>query len=1272
MKWLGRKITQVRLQLDGGHRFGSLPHHPKFSYIRVLLFMMRPHKTITRWRIPRFPLIIFLILIFSALAQSGYAQKKGDDLDDLDKSIEAEIKAEMEAAKAAEKAAKAKAKEEADAKKNAAAAAAKKAKEEAAAAKAAEAAAAAKAKKEAEARKAAEAKQKQYDDLIAKGDGLLASKSYDKAVEAYNGALKVKPNDSGAQAKITLAKKKKAEEEAAVKAAAAAARDKKFQDAISRGDDMLAAKDYDKAVTAYQEALKVKPGDAGAQAKLDSVAKAREAAKQAELDDKFAGFIKQGDDHLASKSFDKAETAYKEAVKLKPNDPQGKSKLDALKKAREAALAKEKDDQFNQALAKGDDQLAKNEFAEARKSFQEALGIKPGDATAEARIKKVDDAEKAAANAAQKEKFDGFISQGDDFLKQKDFDKARGAYNEALKVIPGDAGAQKKLSDVDAAEKAAEQQEKETKFNDFIKQGDDLLAGKDFAKARSAYNEAGKVLPGDSRVDAKLKAVDAAESAAKNAELESEFTGLIQKGDDLLAKKDFAKARDAYNEALGVIAGDARALDKIKAVDAAEAAENQAQLEGKYTDMLKQGDDLLASKDFDKAEDAYRSAKELLPEDPRADQKLKEVANQRQAAADAEKAKAEAEKQAQIEEKYNAAISAGDQFLSGKNYAKARDSYNEALSVKPGDSGATNKLAEVDRQEAAAKKAEQDAAAAAAQAQEDEKFNGFLSQGDDWLADGKFDKARASYQQALDMRPGDATASSKMKAVDQKEAELKDAALAKEQAAKKAAEDEKFNGFISQGDDWLADNKYDKAKASYQQALDMRPGDATASARMKSVDKKQEEALNAQKSAEEAKAKAELNEQISALITKGDAELSSGNFDKAREIYGEAKSLDPSNPAPDKKIAEANRKEKAAQDAEKNKQLAAEQAALDKEFNGYLEKGDRYMASEEFSKALEEYGKASELKPNDATLASKMKAVTSARDAALAKKAEQEQAAAREETEREYQTLVQQGDKFLNKKDYSKATSAYNEAKKLMPGKSEIAAKLKAVEDAKNAEVAAAEAKQNAKRQEELKKQADEIVLVANDLYNRRKRDDAKAKYQEALDLYPSHVEARAKMDEILKKEEEKALAQKRRAEEAKRKKDEEIAQKRAEEAARKKLAEEREAQRQRIAEAKAKAAANRASNPPSTNRFKTETLDDSGPVRKDKLKFRLDLARKYGDGITEEVIEEEGKTTLRRVVVKEGVGDEFLRVKHSWGGTFYFKNGLAISYYTWKVQTEP
>lgn len=78
-----------------------------------------------------------------------------------------------------------------------------------------------------------------------------------------------------------------------------------------------------------------------------------------------------------------------------------------------------------------------------------------------------------------------------------------------------------------------------------------------------------------------------------------------------------------------------------------------------------------------------------------------------------------------------------------------------------------------------------------------------------------------------------------------------------------------------------------------------------------------------------------------------------------------------------------------------------------------------------------------------------------------------------------------------------------------------------------------------------------------------------------------------------------------------------------------------------------------------------------SGDIEKVSMEdYRKELGEQFPSGITETVSEEGNKIITTRIVVKDGRGDRYKKVEHSWGGVFFFKNGDAVTERVWNQET--
>jgi tetratricopeptide (TPR) repeat protein len=69
---------------------------------------------------------------------------------------------------------------------------------------------------------------------------------------------------------------------------------------------------------------------------------------------------------------------------------------------------------------------------------------------------------------------------------------------------------------------------------------------------------------------------------------------------------------------------------------------------------------------------------------------------------------------------------------------------------------------------------------------------------------------------------------------------------------------------------------------------------------------------------------------------------------------------------------------------------------------------------------------------------------------------------------------------------------------------------------------------------------------------------------------------------------------------------------------------------------------------------------------------FKEQLLKEYPNGVTEETVEKKRSTIYRRVVVRDGDANEYLKVVHSYGATFYFKNKQSVTQNVWLKEAFP
>ncbi|MCK6649301.1 MAG: hypothetical protein L6Q66_06580, partial [Bacteroidia bacterium] len=845
-----------------------------------------------------------------------------------------------------------------------------------------------------------------YAAAISKGDAAFSSKDYANAKAAFNEAVALKATEQYPKDKI------KEIDQLIAKEMSAKQLEDKYNAAIAKGDKALSAKDYVTAKAGYSEALALKASEQYPKDKLaevdkalaDAAAEKEKLAKEKELETKYKAAVAKGDAALKLKTYDAAKAAYNEALTLKSAEQYPKDKIaeiDALI-AKEMG-AKELDEKYKAAIAKGDAAFKLKSYDEAKSGYNEALGFKPAEAYPKTKLAEIDKAiaDAAAKDAADKErlakekelteKYNAAIAKADASLAAKEYDAAKTAYSEASTLKGTEKYPKDKIAEINAIlAKEMGAKELEKKYADAISKGDAALTAKDYATAKTQYNAAialkpAEQYPKDKLAEAEKALADANAAKEKDAAekaKEAKYKAAIAKGDAAMTAKTYAAAKTAYNEALTVKPGEQYPQDKIaeaeKLMGDAVAEKERAATEAKYKSAIAKGDAAMTAKTYVAAKTAYNEALAVKPGEQYPQDKIAEAEKlMGDAAAEKERAATEA--------KYKAAITKGDAAMTAKTYAAAKTAYNEALAVKPGEQYPQDKIAE-------AEKLMGDAAAEKERAATEAKYKSAITKGDAALKLKTYDAAKAAYTEALGVKPGEQYPKDKISEIEKLLADL----AAKNASAKEV--DEKYKAAVAKADAALSAKSYDEAKSAYNEALGIKPNEKYPKDKIASID-----ALIAN----EASAK-EKEAKYKDAIAKGDAAFTAKDYGTAKTAYTEAGTLKSTEQYPKDQLAKINA-------------LLADQAkgkALQEKYDAAIKAGDDAFTEKNYTLAITSYKSAQTLKPNEPYPANKIAEANRAIDTESKAKAKEQQ----------YKDLVAKGDKLMASKDYKMAKSAFQDA----------------------------------------------------------------------------------------------------------------------------------------------------------------------------------------------------------------------------------------------------
>ncbi|MBO6056761.1 MAG: tetratricopeptide repeat protein [Bacteroidales bacterium] len=506
-----------------------------------------------------------------------------------------------------------------------------------------------------------------------------------------------------------------------------------FQSLIASGDKEYANKEYIKAKTYYQEALRIKPNDASAKNKLDNtLQKIREENKKEE---QFFEYIDNGDNFYSNNELEKALAEYNKALKIFPKDEYALGKKQEIT----TILKDEKDklDSFNEMVALGDNLLKQEKYAEAVMQYESALKLYPNNSAAKSKYQ--DAKSKKEVYDLKVSEFERLCSQGQEFTLRRKYAEAIDAYEQALQIFPA-----KEISD-----KVTELQAKKQVADNYdakITEADALYEDRSYNEAKAAYQEALSVIPNDSyalgmiaRVDEIVNSPEYRKIQSDKAKIDSDFANFISKGESAESAKNYELALSYYVNALELKPNNADALAKKKNAEdmilyteqqrkeqeRLAAAEAERQRKEQIQSLINTGNQQITSKQYAEAEHTFNQVLALDPNNVVATEKLGVIAGFYE------------EIQRQKQENYNRAMSEGQYAMDSRNFAEAIRQYNIALTNKPGDEAATQQLTLAQQNENMRVAGLQN------------EYNGYITKADAQFQTKNYDKAIELYTKAM-------------------------------------------------------------------------------------------------------------------------------------------------------------------------------------------------------------------------------------------------------------------------------------------------------------------------------------------------------------------------------------------------------------------------------------------------------------------------------------------------------------------------------------------
>lgn len=530
------------------------------------------------------------------------------------------------------------------------------------------------------------------------------------------------------------------------------------------------------------------------------------------------------------------------------------------------ASAQVQEPTYQSLISSGDKEFANKEYLKAKTCYQEALRMKPNDATAKNKLDKTLNI--IREESKKEEEFFEHLDLADAYYNNGELQNALAEYDNALKVMPNDKYSLSKKNEI--TELFQREKEKLDSFNNMVAIGDNLLADEKFAEAVMQYESALKLFPDDNSVQKKLTEAQG-KNEAFNVKM-SEFERFKKEGHDFELRKKYVEAIDSYQKALQIFPQDTEVPAIITSIQA------KKDVADRYDAKIREADALYESQSYQEARSTYQAALTDIPNDSYAQEmitRIDEIINREEL----ERIQKEKEK---LDNDFAELINKGENAESSQDYELAISFYVQALELKPNSLEATSKKENAENQilrlQQLAEERERQAAIEA-ENQRLANIQNLINVGNQQITDNKYAEAELTFNEVLKIDSNNATAIAQLEAI---------ARIYEDQRQK----EENYQFAMSEGAAALTNQDYKEALKQFNIALANKPNDEAAAQQIASA--QQMEKLHLES----------LQNEYNILITKADAQFNTKNYDKATEFYTQAMNLNLGNPYPSDRIKE--------------------------------------------------------------------------------------------------------------------------------------------------------------------------------------------------------------------------------------------------------------------------------------------------------------------------------------------------------------------------------
>jgi tetratricopeptide (TPR) repeat protein len=724
------------------------------------------------------------------------------------------------------------------------------------------------------------------------------------------------------------------------------------------------------------------------------------SAQEPDARNRYSEKLNQAEKLFFERDYQAAKKAFQEAAKILPGETHPANRIREINRI--LGIEDEPNVEFLAAAQKADRLFEGEKYEEALDAYIAANDIMPDQERITDRILELH--QLIRDKQARENNFNAAMQRGNQFLANRRLEEARAEFEKALALNPGSAEARSQLADISEVLNTIRQ------YEEAVLRADDLYMEQDYEAARAEYVQALAIQPRQAYPQNMINRID--EMINKREQdavaLQQAYQDAIENGDIHFEAQDYVQAKNYFEQAAGLMP--AQSYPRAKLTEINNLLADLEILEQQYLQTISEADELFENQNYETALTTYRRALTMKPEEGYPGERIAEI-NTILAA--------------NIDAAFDELISAADQLFQDENWEMARAEYQKAVNLKPEAEHPQNQIAVIDN-------------ILAGMAEADAAFQTAVAAADQLFRDESWELARAEYQKAVNLNPEAEHPQNQIAAID-------------DILAGMAETDAAFQSAIVAADQLFQDENWELARAEYQKAVNLKPEQEHPQNQIAAIDN-----ILA--------GMAEADAAFQTAVAAADQLFRDESWELARAEYQKAVNLNPEAEHPQNQIAAID-------------DILAGMAETDAAFQSAIVAADQLFQDENWELARAEYQKAVNLKPEQEHPQNQIAAI----DNILAGMAEADAA---------FQSAIAAADQLFADESWEMAKAEYQKAINLNPEAEHPQNQIAAIDN-----ILAGMAETDAAFQS--------AIAAADQLFQDESWEQAKAEYQKAVNLKP-------------------------------------------------------------------------------------------------------------------------------------------------------------------------